>query len=368
MYTLTAGLLLALLLCLLTPTVAIGQEALYYGTYGYQDKETRPDAWTIPMRAWVYQNPDAAVMRRQRAVGLFGKKHASQIGKYLGDFIANGVEDTAVSIQFEGDDPTTRYAVHDASGHAVKSDRSGLVVGQVTLPRERAASLLQSQGSRDGWLSYRGSFQRASEVGRVRLVGDEGLSVISDIDDTIKITNIPDGYRVAFKNTFSCDFQAAPGMAAKYQSWGDASFHYVSGGLRQLYRPLSEFIRKGREPFPEGSIHLRTILVKFSAIDQSQREDMWANLTGNQEAIKQHKNGEISEIMKRFPMRRFILVGDSGESDPAIYRDIMNASPPQQIQQIIIRDVPNPRQKPRDTLEGMTTIRAEGKTGKLCDD
>jgi len=52
------------------------------------------------------------------------------------------------------------------------------------------------------------------------------ISVISDIDDTIKITEIPAGPKVVVWNTFFRDFAAASGMATMYQQeLGAAAFH-----------------------------------------------------------------------------------------------------------------------------------------------
>ncbi|TVR27681.1 MAG: DUF2183 domain-containing protein [Balneolaceae bacterium] len=59
----------------------------------------------------------------------------------------------------------------------------------------------------------------------------------------------------------------------------------------------------------------------------------------------------------------FILVGDSGERDPEVYREIANRYP-DQIKEIIIRDVINDRQINPGRLEGMTIIPAPTFIGK----
>jgi phosphatidate phosphatase APP1 len=43
-----------------------------------------------------------------------------------------------------------------------------------------------------------------------------GLSVISDIDDPIKVTEVPAGHRILYLNTFVREFRSAPGMADRY--------------------------------------------------------------------------------------------------------------------------------------------------------
>lgn len=68
--------------------------------------------------------------------------------------------------------------------------------------------------------------------------------MISDIDDTIKITEIPAGKRIVAVNTFLRDFfdvrEPIP-IIEKYKELAardGAAFHYVSGGPWQLYQPL----------------------------------------------------------------------------------------------------------------------------------
>ena len=46
----------------------------------------------------------------------------------------------------------------------------------------------------------------------------------------------------------------------------------------------------------------------------------------------------IRPILDRFPQRRFVLVGDSGEKDPEIYAELAPRHP-KQISRILIRDV-----------------------------
>jgi phosphatidate phosphatase APP1 len=48
--------------------------------------------------------------------------------------------------------------------------------------------------------------------------------------------------------------------------------------------------------------------------------------------------------MQHFPDRKVILVGDSGERDPEVYREIEKRFS-NQVQEIIIRDVINDKEK-----------------------
>lgn len=55
--------------------------------------------------------------------------------------------------------------------------------------------------------------------GIVQLIEPYGVSVISDIDDTIKDTRVLSGARTVLSNTFFNPTRAIPGMADAYLQW-----------------------------------------------------------------------------------------------------------------------------------------------------
>ena len=61
--------------------------------------------------------------------------------------------------------------------------------------------------------------------------------------------------------------------------------------------------------------------------------------------------------MSRFPERRFILVGDSGEHDPEIFHQLRGRFG-DQVEEIWIRDVVNARHTTPERLSGMNVIAA----------
>jgi len=79
-----------------------------------------------------------------------------------------------------------------------------------------------------------------------------------------------------------------------------------------------------------------------------------ARLAGG-DATTEQKLGQISGLIRHFPDRRFILVGDSGEQDPEVYRAIRNRFP-RQIDAIWIRDLVDDRLRHPERLEGMQVI------------
>lgn len=70
----------------------------------------------------------------------------------------------------------------------------------------------------------------------IYVLARHGLSVISDIDDTVKISNVV-SKRSLLKHTFYSYFKAVEGINEVYQKWSEqkCQFHYVSASPWQLY-------------------------------------------------------------------------------------------------------------------------------------
>ena len=154
----------------------------------------------------------------------------------------------------------------------------------------------------------------AAARGRIQLVTEEGTSVISDIDDTVKVTNVADR-RELLANTLLREFHAVPGMADLYRSWQDAGsvFHYVSASPWQLVTCLDDFLHAAG--LPAGSMHLKLFRLKDSTPLR------------RLPSRKRSKRRVIEQIMADFPRRRFLLVGDSGERDPEVYAAVARRNP-----------------------------------------
>jgi phosphatidate phosphatase APP1 len=126
-------------------------------------------------------------------------------------------------------------------------------------------------------------------------------------------------------------------MAEIYRRWSDlgGAFHYVSSCPWQLYRQVSDHLTE--VGFPAGSYHLRS----FRLRDHLIRRLLLFKRSG--------KKGIIYRILKMFPLRKFILVGDSGEHDPEIYGAAARRFPGQ-IQKIFIRNL-HQADEPADRYE-----------------
>lgn len=324
-----------------------------YPTYGYQ----QADRWVIPVRLWVHERrsfAEAAARQLAAEIGDASTEEMNNFRSRVVDFLADSESREDVRLAFDSDPLNEDFHLTDSNGDPSKSDLNGLIEGTITLSQERADSLLKSQQSQDGWLSMNVTSKGHAGTGRVRLIAPEGISVISDIDDTIKVTEIPAGPEIVMRNTFLRDYRMAPDMSSKYRAWSDASFHYVSGGPWQMYGPLSEFLIDPDVGFPEGSFHMKS--VQKNLFSRSTWNDL-SDLITNSEQTFDHKVARLTLIMKHFPQRKFILVGDSGEKDPEVYNAI-HAEFPAQVQEIWIRDIVNDRELNPGRLVGMQVIPA----------
>lgn len=169
-----------------------------------------------------------------------------------------------------------------------------------------------------------------SVVNEVEIIGEEGVSLISDIDDTVKKSSISLGAREIFRNTFIRDLKelAVDGVREWYGELHKmgVSFHYCSNSPWQLFPVIATFFRHAG--LPPGSLHLK----QYSGM-----------LQGIFEPVAERKKGTLEKLLRDFPKRKFMLVGDSGEADLEVYTDLAIANPGR-ILAIFIRDVTTPEQ------------------------
>ncbi|CAJ2506629.1 Uu.00g078150.m01.CDS01 [Anthostomella pinea] len=162
----------------------------------------------------------------------------------------------------------------------------------------------------------------------VQVIEPKGVSLISDIDDTIKRSNIALGTKEIFRNTFVRDLGelTVDGVKRWYNSLHDmgVDIHYCSNSPWQLYPVLATYFKLAG--LPPGSLHLK----RYSGM-----------LQGIFEPVAERKKGTLEKIMNDFPERKFLLVGDSGEADLEVYTELAVANPGR-IVAIFIRDVTTP--------------------------
>ncbi|CUS08560.1 unnamed protein product [Tuber aestivum] len=162
---------------------------------------------------------------------------------------------------------------------------------------------------------------------RVVLHRAEGFSVISDIDDTVKHSAVSMGAREIFRNTFTAPLPdlIIQGVAGWYSKLAEepynANFHYISNSPWQLYPVLKEFFQEAG--LPPGSMHLK----QYSGM-----------LQGIFEPVAERKKATVEQVIRDFPNRKWVLVGDSGEADLEVYTEVVQKFPGK-VLGVFIRDV-----------------------------
>ncbi|KAK3328537.1 hypothetical protein B0T19DRAFT_356418 [Cercophora scortea] len=149
-------------------------------------------------------------------------------------------------------------------------------------------------------------------------VEPHGWAVISDIDDTIKITQTSDPVGI-LHSTFVAEPTPVSGMPELY-AWmqtvlsASAPFFYLSASPYNLYPFLHQFARKH---YPHGQLVLRD--ASWMTIP-----GLLSNLTLGTE---EYKVDRIKKFNSWLPRRKMILIGDSTQSDPEAYGNIFRAFP-----------------------------------------
>lgn len=233
---------------------------------------------------------------------------------------------------------------HDVHLLPKKSRGNGHFHAMLRISASELAELQQAGAYDDGKLTLGASLPEGGTClpAQVHLLQPEGLSVISDIDDTLKHSHVL-SRQALLANTFLREFEPIPGMANLFREWSGqgAAFHYVSSSPWQLYRNLAGLFET--EGFPEGSFHL----LAFRLRDHLMRKILLMRRSG--------KGSVIKGILQMFPNRRFVLVGDSGEADPEIYASIARKFP-RQVARVFIREVAGPKNSERRFLKAFREI------------
>ncbi|MGX5173029.1 phosphatidate phosphatase App1 family protein [Aliikangiella sp. IMCC44653] len=335
-------------------------EALAYLSYAYLEG----DDWVIPLNVWFSKPPHwasrltgkaaRAVIARQAGHDELSRWQKERFNQVSHDFLANNKSAQTLTLQFLNDPRKAEFSFIQ-NGQMLKSDLNGNLLAELRISNSHVKAILNAQNSTKGWASFVIKGQPIENIGRVRFIEPQGVSVISDIDDTIKLTNIPLGRKTVLNNTFFKPFMFAQTMQQMYQSFDSrVAFHYLSGAPWQLYRPLKSAMFHGNA-FPLGSFHMKR--VRVNPFSSSSYKDVARLIQdGSKQVTYEQKLQQIEQIFRHFPQRQFILIGDSGEKDPEVYRQI-KARFPEQVLEIKIRDIVNAAHCSPERLKSMTVIR-----------
>lgn len=172
------------------------------------------------------------------------------------------------------------------------------------------------------------------------------IGVVCDVDDTAWITGLTHPLRAAWRTLAhaSTGRRAVPGMAALLQRVVEGTEHapvlYLSNGPWNLAGPLSRFLE--RNHFPVGAVLMT---------DWGLSADRWLR------DGKAHKAGSLERLADDFPGVAWVLVGDDGEHDPAIYEAFVR-SHPDRVLAIALRQVAlRPEGTARDQVGAVPVLR-----------
>lgn len=192
------------------------------------------------------------------------------------------------------------------NGHPVVADldQDGLVHGEAVVPK-----------------GVKGVFKMKTYYS-----GPEGWGVISDIDDTIKITQTSDPIGI-LRSTFIDPATPIAGTPELYRTLHallqsshpdpheHVPFFYLSASPYNLYPFLRAF--RDDEGFPPGQLMLR--------------DSSWRTIAGLLSALtvrtQEYKVGQMRRVRTWFPKRKMIFIGDSTQSDPESYGEIYREFP-----------------------------------------
>ncbi|MEA4943664.1 MAG: phosphatase domain-containing protein [Propionicimonas sp.] len=188
---------------------------------------------------------------------------------------------------------------------------------------------VRNHGLEPGWRQVPvRSAESAQALADVHIVADDQrFGIISDIDDTIITTLLPRPMIAAW-NTFIRDEsarQAVPGMARLYtellRQHPGAPVVYISTGAWNTHDFLSRFLT--RHAYPHGP-RLMT--------------DWGPTNTGWFRSGPAHKRETMLQLTRDFPEIRWLLVGDDGQHDLALYSEFAQLAP-DRVRAIAIRQL-----------------------------
>lgn len=183
---------------------------------------------------------------------------------------------------------------------------------------------------------------------------DNRFVLVSDVDDTVLWSEVNDKRRLLQHSLMENSLQRRgfAGTAAFYRSLAaldrhpaQASWFYLSASPQQLGPPIRAFMQ--REGLPDGVLLLKMFAWRGG--------DPWLDQ-------KRYKTAVLETLLRDFPGRQFILIGDDGEHDPEIYRDLASRYPERIALTLIRRVNPDTRRVRYDSQCDLDAAQRDSKT------
>lgn len=194
----------------------------------------------------------------------------------------------------------------DGQIHLVRADRGGVV--------DTVVPVHLAPGWHTARLHAESSAVQDSPVFVVAPAVRHGI--VSDVDDTVMVTTLPRPLLAAW-NTFVLDEHArvpTPGMAVLLDRLSSATpgapVIYLSTGAWNVAPTLSRFL--SRNLYPAGALLLTDWGPTHDRLFRSGKE---------------HKRDNLRRLAQEFPDMSWILIGDDGQHDEAIYSEFQEDFP-----------------------------------------
>ncbi len=296
------------------------ERVLLFPTVGW--KSERGNRWNVRVHGWIFEPEQEGILRdlvTSLAMEYFEDEDLTparrrRFRRRFRYFVVDNEGGQRLTARIAGE----RFLLPE-------SDGDGRFQTTIKLPEKQVKKYAKEGRLRyillPGWESG-----KAFPMGTIHLIPEQGTTVISDIDDTIKISNVNNRTKL-LRNTFLKPFKPVPNMAAKYREWSarkNVEFLYLSNSPWQLYPPLSEFLFE--HSFPSAPVDLLRV-----QLDDHRLFHLF-------EESKEKKLPRLTGYFERYPDRAFVLIGDSGEADPEIYGELARRYP-EQVRRILIRNV-----------------------------
>ena len=248
---------------------------------------------------WVRILCRVLLAKPKSAESMAARRLATAANQYPGirgwrSFTSVPVNDVTVTIEIGG------------QVHHVQADRGGVVDTVVPIslePGTHVAHLHTSESARVDAPFY-------------VVPPDAQRGIISDVDDTVMVTALPRPLLAAW-NTFVLDEHAripTPGMAVLLdrlvRNAPGSPVIYLSTGAWNVAPTLTRFL--SRNLYPSGTLLLTDWGPTHDRLFRSGQD---------------HKRTNLRRLAQEFPGIRWILIGDDGQHDEAIYSDFQKEYP-----------------------------------------
>lgn len=202
----------------------------------------------------------------------------------------------------------------------------------------------------------------AAETEALVLPADAPIALVSDVDDTVVhsgITNLLSAARtLLFRNAATRTPWA--GVAELYRRLADglspgpdqAPVFYLSTSPWNLYDLLVEFL--DRTGLPRGPLLLMDWGLSGRGLLRGEKNH--------------HKLERLDELLRDYPSMRLLLVGDSGERDAEVFRDVARAHPGRVVGVVIRNVTPVLDPHARGIRAALADLDGFGVPSTLCQD